>query len=68
LWALRDKDNLAPNCGDCQYRYTCGGCRARAYNYFKDVHAPDPSCVLNKDYWNKVQEQDEMRASRKRSL
>lgn len=57
LWALRDKDKLAPNCGECQYRYTCGGCRARAYNYFKDIHAPDPGCVRNKTHWNKVQEQ-----------
>jgi len=57
LWALRDKDKLALNCGECRYRYTCGGCRARAYNYFRDIHAPDPGCLRNKDYWNKVQEQ-----------
>jgi radical SAM protein with 4Fe4S-binding SPASM domain len=53
---IRDKDRLKENCGSCQYRYTCGGCRARAYNYFKDLLAPDPGCVRNKKFWNKLQE------------
>jgi len=57
FWEIRDKDKLKDNCGSCQYRYTCGGCRARAYNYFKDVLAPDPGCVLNKEFWNQVQEE-----------
>jgi len=55
FWEIRDKDNLKENCGSCQYRYTCGGCRARAYSYFKDVLAPDPGCVLNKDAWERIQ-------------
>jgi len=54
FWKIRDKDKLAQCCGDCQYRYICGGCRARAYNYFKDVLAPDPGCVLNKDFWTQL--------------
>ncbi len=53
---LRDKDNLKQNCGSCQYRYTCGGCRARAYNYFGDVLAPDPGCVRNKEAWYKLKD------------
>ncbi|MFQ6086638.1 MAG: radical SAM protein [Candidatus Bathyarchaeia archaeon] len=55
LWQIRDKDNLAENCGSCDFRYTCGGCRARAYNYFKDILAPDPGCVLNREFWNQIQ-------------
>jgi radical SAM protein with 4Fe4S-binding SPASM domain len=61
FWEIRDKDRLKENCRSCQYRYTCGGCRARAYNYFKDPLAPDPGCVLNKEYWNQLQ--DELRQS-----
>ena len=44
---LRNKDLLKPNCGKCDYRYYCGGCRARAYNYFGDYMAPDPGCIYN---------------------
>jgi len=55
FWKIRDKDKLEENCGSCKYRYTCGGCRARAYNYFKDIQAPDPGCVLNKEFWNRLQ-------------
>jgi len=56
FWEIRDKDKLKENCGSCKYRYTCGGCRARAYNYFNDILAPDPGCVRNKKYWDKLQE------------
>jgi radical SAM protein with 4Fe4S-binding SPASM domain len=52
---LRNKDILKENCGSCEYRYTCGGCRARAYSYFKDVLAPDPGCVTNQEFWNQLQ-------------
>jgi radical SAM protein with 4Fe4S-binding SPASM domain len=55
LWQIRDKDNLAENCGSCDFRYTCGGCRARAYNYFKDILAPDPGCILNREFWKRIQ-------------
>jgi radical SAM protein with 4Fe4S-binding SPASM domain len=54
FWQIRDKDKLKENCGSCPYRYTCGGCRARAYNYFKDILAPDPGCVRNKEHWDKL--------------
>jgi len=55
LWQIRDKDKLAENCRSCEFRYTCGGCRARAYNYFKDILAPDPGCILNREFWNQIQ-------------
>ncbi|HID26142.1 MAG TPA: radical SAM protein, partial [Thermoplasmata archaeon] len=32
LHKLRDKD-LLQGCNTCEYRYYCGGCRARAYTY-----------------------------------
>ncbi len=47
---LRDKD-IIEGCGSCNYRYVCGGCRARAYNYFGDYLKPDPGCVRNKRWW-----------------
>lgn len=46
--AFRDRDNLKGACGKCSYKYTCGGCRARANAYYEDVQASDPGCVLAK--------------------
>lgn len=43
---LRDREQLKGACGDCPYKYICGGCRARAYAYYGDVLAPDPGCIL----------------------
>lgn len=54
LWKLRDKDVLEGYCGKCQFRYTCGGCRARAYAYFGDVLAPDPGCIYCMKEWEEV--------------
>jgi radical SAM protein with 4Fe4S-binding SPASM domain len=31
-------------CGDCDWRYSCGGCRARAAAVAGDVMAEDPKC------------------------
>ncbi len=42
---LRDKDSLEI-CGDCRYRYVCGGCRARSYAYFNDYMSGDPGCIM----------------------
>ncbi len=50
---LRNKD-LIKSCGTCKYRYVCGGCRARAYNYFGDYLMPDPGCINNKKYWEEL--------------
>ncbi|UCF13352.1 MAG: radical SAM protein, partial [Thermoplasmatales archaeon] len=44
LGELRNKDILEGNCGDCKYRYYCGGCRARAYGYTGNYLASDPGC------------------------
>lgn len=53
LWKLRDRDALK-GCGACEYRYVCGGCRARAYGYYGDVQAPDPGCLHNLRYWQEL--------------
>jgi radical SAM protein with 4Fe4S-binding SPASM domain len=50
LRLIRDRD-LFKGCGDCDYKYVCGGCRARAYGYFGDVQGPDPGCTFNLGYW-----------------
>jgi radical SAM protein with 4Fe4S-binding SPASM domain len=51
---LRNKDVLKGNCGKCDYRYYCGGCRARAYGYTGDYLASDPGCIFNKESWDKL--------------
>ncbi|KPV65164.1 MAG: pyrroloquinoline quinone biosynthesis protein PqqE [Candidatus Bathyarchaeota archaeon BA1] len=53
MWKLRDRDLLKGHCGNCEYKYVCGGCRARALGYFGDVLAPDPGCVNNKEFFVK---------------
>ncbi|MBU7016782.1 MAG: radical SAM protein [Theionarchaea archaeon] len=42
--ALRDRDSLKGKCGRCDFRYSCGGCRARAYAVHHDFLAEDPRC------------------------
>jgi radical SAM protein with 4Fe4S-binding SPASM domain len=42
---LRDRSKLEGRCGHCEYKYVCGGCRARAYAYYRDYLAPDPGCI-----------------------
>ena len=54
LQRLRNKDLLKDECGSCEKRYVCGGCRARAIAYFGDELAPDPGCINNKDHWDKL--------------
>lgn len=51
---LRNRDKLKGQCGQCEYRYVCGVCRARAYGYFGDYLAPDPGCINNLDLWEKL--------------
>ena len=53
---LRDRTQLNNFCGKCPYREICGGCRARAYAYFKDVLAPDPGCIYNIRYWRQLKD------------
>jgi len=45
---LRNKDILDGNCGECDYKYYCGGCRARAYALTGSYLASDPGCIRYK--------------------
>ncbi|HTY48005.1 MAG TPA: radical SAM protein [Methanomassiliicoccales archaeon] len=57
LQDLRDKDLLKGHCPECENRYICGGCRARAIAYFDDPLGPDPGCVNNIAYWEEAKRQ-----------
>ncbi|MBO8182257.1 MAG: radical SAM protein [Archaeoglobus sp.] len=46
LELLRDRDGPDYACKDCDYKYICGGCRARAYGYFGDIRGTDPGCFI----------------------
>ena len=50
---LRNKD-IIEGCNSCSYRYYCGGCRARAYNYFGDYLKPDPGCINHQKEWKEL--------------
>ncbi len=42
---LRNRDLLRGACGECRYRYLCGGCRARAFAITGDILGSDPGCI-----------------------
>lgn len=45
---LRDREhNYMCGGGTCQFKYICGGCRARAYAYYGNLKGPDPGCPFN---------------------
>ena len=56
---LRDKD-LLHRCSTCDYRYYCGGCRARAYAYTGDYLAPDSGCIYNKEAHESLVEEQKL--------
>jgi len=58
LKTLRDRSLLKGHCANCENKFICGGCRARAYAYFNDITAPDPGCINNKDYWEKLKKKE----------
>ncbi len=47
LKQLRRRDGLLGNCGVCDFRNVCGGCRARAYAYTGNINCGDPGCIRN---------------------
>jgi len=42
---LRDMDRLEGKCGLCEYRWVCGGSRARAYGMTGNAMGSDPFCA-----------------------
>ena len=43
---VRDVDSYKGKCGYCEYRWVCGGCRARAFALGGDYLGPEPYCVF----------------------
>lgn len=41
-----DRNTLSGECGACQFRFTCGGCRAMAYYHNGELFGSDPTCFL----------------------
>ena len=50
---LRDPDRFKGACGVCEYRYVCGGSRARAYAVTGDPLAAEPDCVYEPAGWHR---------------
>jgi radical SAM protein len=44
---LQNPDNYKGNCGVCEYRYVCGGSRARAFALTGDPLESEPDCNYN---------------------
>jgi len=42
---LRKIDDYNGKCGVCEFRFVCGGCRARSYAHCGDYLAEEPFCV-----------------------
>ncbi len=42
---LKNPDKLQGKCGRCEFRYICGGSRARAYAMTGNYLAAEPRCV-----------------------
>jgi radical SAM protein with 4Fe4S-binding SPASM domain len=45
--AFRDPSRLGGDCGACEYRALCGGCRARAYASTGDPLGEEPDCAYD---------------------
>ncbi len=47
--SLRNRGNLKGSCGRCDFKFICGGCRARSAAYHNgDFLSGDPGCVMGK--------------------
>jgi radical SAM protein with 4Fe4S-binding SPASM domain len=49
-----NRDERENNCGSCDYRLYCGGCRARADAYFNRIDQADPGCIQNHLLWQQL--------------
>lgn len=54
LTDLRSRENLKGACATCPFKYSCGGCRARAYGYYGDYLESDPGCVINQKAYEEI--------------
>ena len=51
---LRDRSDRSGHCLSCEYKFNCGGCRARSWGYFRDLRRADPGCKFNQAEWDDV--------------
>ena len=51
---LRDRSDRTGHCRECDYKFNCGGCRARSWGYFRDLRRPDPGCKFNQAAWDEI--------------
>jgi len=51
---LCDRNDRTDHCLECKYKFKCGGCRARAFNYTGDMRAGDPGCIYNTKLWDRL--------------
>lgn len=64
LHTLRNRDNLQEgNCGSCDHKYICGGCRAVSFVHYGNLLGGDPSCWVvptsECDTHNNIQHEEE---------
>ena len=57
LMELRDMDRVTGKCGCCEFRWICGGSRARAYAVTGNYLAEEPLCVYGLPGGNGANEQ-----------
>ncbi|RUM34046.1 MAG: radical SAM/SPASM domain-containing protein [Archaeoglobus sp.] len=51
---LKDPEKLKGKCGRCEFRYICGGSRARAYAVYGDYLAQEPRCIYSPGKFNLI--------------
>ncbi|MBI5287332.1 MAG: radical SAM protein [Deltaproteobacteria bacterium] len=50
LWRIRNRENIVSgNCGQCEYKMTCGGCRAVSLAYYGNPYSGDRYCWIKRD-------------------
>lgn len=49
LQRIRNRENLSGNCGTCNHKMTCGGCRSVSLAYHDDPMMGDPFCWIAPD-------------------
>lgn len=50
LHSIRTRIGVSGNCGGCQHRPVCGGCRATSMAYYGDPLRGDPSCWIVREF------------------
>ncbi len=51
---LNNREKRTDHCEVCEFKYYCGGCRARADAYTGHLNTGDPGCVFNSKSWDEL--------------